>query len=388
MLPKRVYAEINLDAICDNVRNAMSKVKSGTKIMAVIKTNAYGHGSVPVAKALAEIGVYAFGVATIGEALVLRKNGIQNPILILSHVFSEDYTELLENDIMPTVFRYETAKKLSETAKALGKIAKIHIKIDTGMGRIGFQPTDEAVESIIEISKLPNISIDGIFTHFACADEKDKTSFNEQKARFTDFLNKLDENGIKIPIKHMCNSAGIIDFDGDFLNMARSGIMTYGLYPSDEVKKDSLILRPAMSIISHVEFVKTVQKGFKVSYGSTYTTDSETQIATIPIGYGDGYPRSLSNKGRVIINGQYANIIGRVCMDQLMVDVTGLYVKEGDKVTVIGTDGNCTITAEDVAYNAGSFNYEFLCGINMRVPRVYVKNGEITETDDYLTRLY
>lgn len=388
MLPKRVYARIDLDAICGNIRNAMNKVGKDTKIMAVIKTNAYGHGSVPVAKTLAEIGVYAFGVATIGEALVLRKNGIQNPILILSHVFSNDYTELLKNDIMPTVFQYDAAKNLSETANTLGKTAKIHIKIDTGMGRIGFQPTDESVQNIIKISKLPNICIDGIFTHFACADEKDKTSFNEQKAKFTEFLNKLDESGIKIPIKHMCNSAGIIDFDGEFLNMARCGIMTYGLYPSDEVKKDNLLLSPAMSIISHVEFVKKVQKGFKVSYGSTFTAEKETEIATIPIGYGDGYPRSLSNKGRVIINGQYANIIGRVCMDQLMVDVTGLNIKEGDKVTVMGTDGNCTVTAEEIANNAGSFNYEFLCGINMRVPRVYVRNGKITETDDYLTKLY
>lgn len=388
MLPKRVYARIDLDAICGNIQNAMNKVGKDTKIMAVIKTNAYGHGSIPVAKALAEIGVYAFGVATIGEALVLRKNGIQNPILILSHVFSNDYTELLKNDIMPTVFQYDAAKNLSETANTLGKTAKIHIKIDTGMGRIGFQPTDESVQSIIKISKLPNICIDGIFTHFACADEKDKTSFNEQKAKFTEFLNKLDESGIKIPIKHMCNSAGIIDFDGEFLNMARCGIMTYGLYPSDEVKKDNLLLSPAMSIISHVEFVKKVQKGFKVSYGSTFTAEKETEIATIPIGYGDGYPRSLSNKGRVIIDGQYANIIGRVCMDQLMVDVTGLNIKEGDKVTVMGTDGNCTVTAEEIANNAGSFNYEFLCGINMRVPRVYVRNGKITETDDYLTKLY
>ncbi len=388
MLPKRVYALIDLDAICENVRNAMSKVGRDTEIMAVIKANAYGHGSVPVAKALAEIGVYAFGVASIGEAIVLRKNGIRNPILILSHVFSDDYDSLLENDIMPTVFEYETAKKLSETANALGKTAKIHIKIDTGMGRIGFQPTDGAVESIIKISELPCISIDGIYTHFACADEKDKASFNRQRASFAEFLNKLDKSGVKIPIKHMCNSAGVIDFDGDFLNMARCGIMTYGLYPSDEVKKDNLILRPAMSIISHIEFVKKVQKGFNVSYGSTYTTEKETEIATIPIGYGDGYPRSLSNKGRVIINGCYANIIGRVCMDQLMVDVTGLNAKAGDKVTVVGTDGKCTVTAEEVADSAGSFNYEFLCGINMRVPRVYVRNGKITETEDYLTRFY
>ena len=385
MLPQRAYAEINLDAICQNVQNAIDKVGKNTKIMAIIKTNAYGHGSVQVAKALCEIGTYAFGVATAEEAIVLRKHGIKNPILILGYVFSNDYEKLIENNIMHAVFQYDTAKALSDKACELGRTATIHIKLDTGMGRIGFQPDDESLNEIVKISKLPNLEINGIFTHFACADEKDKTSCNNQKAKFLEFIKKLDALGVNIPIKHMCNSAGIIEFDDNFLNMARSGIMTYGLYPSDEVDKSKLELHPAMQIISHVAYVKKVQKDFTVSYGSTFTSDKEMEIATIPFGYGDGYPRSLSNKGRVLINGKFAPITGRVCMDQFMVDVTGMNVRQGDKVTIVGADGDNRITVEDVADNAYSFNYEFCCGVNMRVPRVYIRHGKITETEDYLS---
>lgn len=387
MLPQRVYAEINLDAICQNIKNAMNKVGEDTKIMAIIKTDAYGHGAVPVAKALSEIGTYAFGVATVEEAVELRRNKIQNPILILGYVFPCDYEKLINYDIMHAVFQYETAKELSDVASKLGKTVKIHIKLDTGMGRIGFQTTDESLAEIKKISELPNVEINGIFTHFACADEKDKSSCNNQKKKYLDFIKKTDEAGINIPIKHMCNSAGIIEFDNTFLNMARSGIMTYGLYPSNEVDKSKLELHPAMQIKSHVAYVKNVGKGFTVSYGSTFTSEHDMEIATIPVGYGDGYPRSLSNKGRVIINGKFANIVGRVCMDQFMVDVTGLGAHQGDEVTIVGKDGNGFISVEDVADNAYSFNYEFCCGVNMRVPRVYIKNGKYLETIDYLDNI-
>ncbi|MGN0559868.1 MAG: alanine racemase, partial [Candidatus Fimenecus sp.] len=368
-LPARVYAEINLDAICQNVQNAMDKVGKDTKMMAIIKTDAYGHGAVPVAKALKEIGTYAFGVATVEEAVQLRRAGIENPILILGYVFPADYELLIENDIMHAVFQYETAKALSEKAASLSKTVKIHIKLDTGMGRIGMQPTEESLAEIEKIAALPNIEIDGIFTHFACADEADKTSCNRQKEKYLDFVQKLDACGIHIPIKHMCNSAGIIEFSDNFLNMTRSGIMTYGLYPSEEVNKANLELHPALQLKSHMAFVKTVGKGFTVSYGSTYTTDKEnTVIATVPVGYGDGYPRALSNKGKVLIHGQYAPIVGRVCMDQFMVDVTDIpNVQQGDEVTLVGTDGDKRISVEEVADNAYSFNYEFCCGINKRV---------------------
>ena len=350
MLPQRVYAKIDLDAICRNIKNAMDKVGKETKVMAIIKTDAYGHGAVPVAKALSEIGCYAFGVATAKEAVVLRKNGIKNPILILGYVFPQDYDDLINYEIMHAVFEYHTAKALSDEAVKLGKTAKIHIKLDTGMGRIGMQPTDESIEEIKKIYSLPNIEITGIFTHFACADEEDKTSCNNQKKKYLDFVGKLDKAGVEIPIKHMCNSAGIIEFDDNFLDMVRSGIMTYGLYPSEEVDKSKLELHPALELKSHIAYIK-----------------------------------SLSNKGKVLIHGKFADIIGRVCMDQFMVDVTDIpEAKQGDEVTLVGKDQDNVITVEDVADNAHSFNYEFCCGINRRVPRVYYKDGKYLETVDYL----
>lgn len=387
MLPARVYAKVNLDAICRNVRRVIDKVGKAVSVMAIVKTDAYGHGAVPVAKALCEAGVDSFGVATVEEALQLRRNGISSPILILGYVFPEDYEKVIENDIMHAVFRYENAVELSKKAVQMGKTAKIHIAVDTGMGRIGFQPNDESIEEIKKISLLENIEINGIFTHFACADDKDKASCNTQKQLYLGFLEKIAANGIKIPLRHMDNSAGIIDYNSDFLDMVRFGIMTYGLYPSEEVNKAGFRLDPALEIISRVTFVKKVPAGFKVSYGSTYTTDKDTEIATVSIGYGDGYPRSLSNKGRVLINGKFAKIIGRVCMDQMMVDVTGMGVKQGDRVVVVGKDGENFISVEEVADASGSFNYEFCCCINMRVPRVYIKDGKVSEAVDYINAL-
>ncbi len=387
MLPARVYAKVNLDAICRNVRRVIDKVGKDVSVMAIVKTDAYGHGAIPVAKALCETGVDSFGVATVEEALQLRRNGISSPILILGYVFPEDYEKVIENDIMHAVFRYENAVELSKKAVQMGKTAKIHIAVDTGMGRIGFRPNDESLEEIKKISRLEGLEIDGIFTHFACADEKDKTSCDAQKKLYLGFLEKIAANGIKIPVRHMDNSAGIIDYNSDFLDMVRVGIMTYGLYPSEEVNKAGFRLDPALEIISRVTFVKKVPAGFNVSYGSTYTTDKGTEIATVSIGYGDGYPRSLSNKGRVLINGKFAKIIGRVCMDQMMVDVTGMGVKQGDTVVVVGRDGENFISVEEVADASGSFNYEFCCRINMRVPRVYIKDGKVSETVDYINAL-
>lgn len=385
MLPKRVYAEIDLDAICFNVKNVMNKVGPEVMTMAIIKTDAYGHGAIPVAKALDELGVAMFGIATIDEAVQLRRHGITKPLLILGYVFPEDYEALISNDIMHAVFNYENACEISKKACEMGKIAKIHIKVDTGMGRIGFLPTQESIEEIVKISELPNIEINGIFTHFACADAETTASSDRQKEIFLDFIKRVDGANIKIPVRHMCNSAGIIDYDDTYLDMVRAGIITYGLYPSAEMDKRGFELKPAMKIVSHISHIKTVGEGFTVSYGSTFISDKEMQIATVPVGYGDGYPRSLSNKGRVLINGRFANIIGRVCMDQLMVDVTGMEVKQGDKVTIVGADGDKSISVEEVADNSGSFNYEFCCGVGMRVPRVYIKNGKISEIQNYIT---
>ncbi len=383
MLPSRVYAEINLDAMCSNVSQAIERMKPA-KLMAIIKTDAYGHGAVRSAKALDEIGVYAFGVATPGEALELRRAGIKNPILILGYVFEEYFDRMIENDIDLAVFDLNTAKLLNSHAEKLGKKARVQIKADTGMGRIGFQPCDESAEVIKEIAALKNIEIDGMFTHFACADSKDKASVNRQIERFTNFVAKVKSEGVSLPIVHCYNSASIVDFDKPLFDMVRCGIITYGLEPSDEVSKTNIKLQKVMSIKSHVAYVKKVGAGFTVSYGSTYVTDKETEIATIPVGYGDGYPRTLSNKGRVLIGGHFAKIIGRVCMDQFMVDVTGLGVNRGDEVILMGSDGENSITAEEIGNLSGRFNYELVCDINKRVPRVYIKNGEIIAVDDAL----
>lgn len=383
MLPSRVYAEINLDAMCSNVSQALERMKPA-KLMAIIKTDAYGHGAVKSAKALDEIGVYAFGVATPGEALELRRAEIKNPILILGYVFEEYFDRMIENDIDLALFDLNTAKLLNSHAEKLGKKARVHIKADTGMGRIGFQPCDESAEIIKEIAALNNIEIDGMFTHFACADSKDKASVNRQIERFTNFVAKVKSEGVSLPIVHCYNSASIVDFDKPLFDMVRCGIITYGLEPSDEVSKTNIKLQKVMSIKSHVAYVKKVGAGFTVSYGSTYVTDKETEIATIPVGYGDGYPRTLSNKGMVLIGGHFAKIIGRVCMDQFMVDVTGLGVSRGDEVILMGSDGENSITAEEIGDLSGRFNYELVCDINKRVPRVYIKNGEIIAVDDAL----
>ena len=385
MLPKRIYAEINLDAICNNVNETKKKVGNNVDVLAIIKADAYGHGALRVARALSEIDIHNFGVATAEEAIQLRKHGIDACILLLDYAFEESYTELIENNITSTVFEYKHAKKLNDIAGILGKKADIHIKLDTGMGRIGFIPSDESFDVIRKIYELENITVSGIYTHFACADMTDKTMTYNQIKMFDDFCEKLENAGINIPQKHLCNSAGIMEFPSAYANMVRNGIITYGLYPSDEVNKDEIALSPAMSIKSHVVYVKEVDENFTVSYGATYVTDGKTKVATIPIGYADGYPRALSNKGRVLIKGKSAPIIGRVCMDQMMVDVTDIDdVKQGDVVTIVGTDGDETITVEELANNSGSFNYEFVCNVNKRVPRVYIKNGKVSEIVDLI----
>ena len=385
MLPKRIYAEINLDTICKNVNETKNKVGEKVDVLAIIKADAYGHGALRVARALSEIGINNFGVATAEEAIQLRKHGIYANILLLDYAFEESYTELIENNITSTVFEYNHAKKLNDIAGILGKKADIHIKLDTGMGRIGFIPSEESFDIIKKIYELDNITVSGIYTHFACADMTDKTMTHRQIDIFDSFCEKLENGGVHIPVKHLCNSAGIMEFSSAYANMVRNGIITYGLYPSDEVDKNNIKLSPAMSIKSHVVYVKEVEENFTVSYGATYVTSGKTKIATIPIGYADGYPRSLSNKGRVLIKGKSAPIIGRVCMDQMMVDVTDIDdVKQGDVVTIVGTDGDEKITVEELSAMSGSFNYEFVCNVNKRVPRVYIKNGKVNEIVDLI----
>lgn len=379
----RVYAEINLDAIWHNMKAMQDNLTPGTKMCGVIKTDGYGHGAVAVARVIEEF-VWGYAVASMDEGLNLRENGITKPILVLGSVFPERYKEAIEADLRLSVFQKERAYLLNEQAIQLGKKAKIHVKIDTGMGRIGIEPDETAIAFIKETAKLENIEIEGIFTHLARADETDKENANEQIQKFHWVLERLQQEGISIPLKHCSNSAGIIDMPEANIDMVRAGISIYGLYPSEEVDKTKVELWPAMSIKSYVSFVRESKAGSAIGYGGTYVTKQKEKIAVISLGYGDGYPRNLSNCGYVLIHGKKAPIRGRVCMDQFMVDVSQIPdVKEGDLVTVLGRDGDAVITVEELADMAGSFNYEFICDVGKRIPRVYFRNGKIIGTRDW-----
>lgn len=381
----RVYARVDLDAIVSNMERMHARMEDKTKIMAVIKADAYGHGSVQVAEMLESYDyIWGFAVATLDEAIVLRAGGIKKPLLVLGCVFPDQYMEMLQHDIRMNVYTEEMAESISQMAAQIGKTAYMHIKLDTGMGRLGFDITENSVESIERISHMKHVCMEGVFTHFAKADEVDKTFSKLQLKRFLWMTEKLKEKNIQFSFEHCANSAAIIDMPETDMNLVRAGISTYGLYPSEEVQKDCLKLKPAMTLKSHVAFVKQVEAGTPISYGGTFVTDRNMIIATIPVGYADGYPRSLSNKGYVLIRGKKAPIVGRICMDQFMVDVTGIDgVCFGDCVTLIGTDGNETITVELLGDLSGRFNYEFVCDLGKRIPRVYVKNGKIAEQVDY-----
>lgn len=379
----RIQANINLDAIYQNVVNAKKLLKSGTKIMAIVKADGYGHGALETAAVLDKI-VDAYGVAILEEGIELRQAGFTKPVLILGFTPEPQYAPMIEYNITTAVFQYDMAKKMSDVAGRLGKKAHIHIALDTGMSRIGFKQDDESLEVIKKIAALPNISIDGCFSHFATMDEKDKTKSKIQFKRYMSFVKRIEDAGVLLPVKHISNSAGIIEMQETNLDMVRDGISVYGMYPSDEVHKDNLKLVPAMEIKSYVSFIKILESGIEIGYGATFTTTRKTKVATIPVGYADGYPRALSGKGRVLIHGKSAQILGRVCMDQFMVDVTDIAdVKEGDTVTLIGHDGDSYISIEEVANLAYSFNYEFVCDIGKRVPRVYYRHGKIVCTKDY-----
>lgn len=369
----RTYAQIDLQAIRHNIREVKNHINRQTKVMAVVKANAYGHGAVPVAQALSDV-VDAYGVAMIEEALELREAGIDKGILILGYTGEEWYDELVELQISQTVYTYEMAEKLSAVAMKRGKQARIHIKLDTGMGRIGFTPAGETLDVVEKIAHLPGLMLEGIFTHFARADEKTIDAARAPFSMFTDFVGRLEERGIEIPLKHVSNSAAIMSFPEANLNMVRSGIMTYGLYPSEEVPKEEIELWPAMEWKALISYVKRVDAGTSISYGGTFTADHPMLVATVPVGYADGMKRELSGKGRVLVQGEYAPILGRVCMDQFMIDVTHIPdVKMGDLVTILGTDGSRSIPVEEVAELAHSFNYEFVCSVTNRVPRKYRK---------------
>lgn len=383
---QRVWAEVDLDAIWENMVHMKENIAENTKILAVIKTDGYGHGGVPIAKMLEQLDfMFGYAAATYEEAHVLREAGVKKPILILGYTFPYCYEELIREEIRPAVYRRDTVEELAAAAAKVGKKAKVHIKVDTGMGRIGITPDEEGLEFVRFLIEHPELEVEGIFTHFAKSDETDKTSANHQLELFQDFIKKIQtELGITIPVKHCSNSAAILEMPQANMDMVRAGITTYGLYPSEEVSKDIVPLRAAMSLYSHIVYCKTIHAGQSVSYGGLFTAQKDTRVATIPVGYGDGYPRSLSGKGYVLIHGKKAPILGRVCMDQFMVDISEIPgVMEGDKVTLLGMDGTERITAEELGELSGRFNYEFVCDLGKRIPRVYIQHGEITEVRDY-----
>lgn len=375
------YVKINLDQIDRNF--AAVQEKAGVPVMAVVKADAYGHGAVPIARLLAGKCAF-FGVSSILEAQELRQAGIREPILVLGKTPISAFADAIRKDIRLTIFCYEDALALSKTAEDLGKTARIHLAVDTGMGRIGFQPTAEEADLCAEICKLPGLVAEGLFSHFATADCADLSRAYAQARAFDGFDTMLKDRGVNIPIRHLDNSAGIMNFPCRY-EMVRSGIVTYGMYPSNEVDSTLLNVQPALQWVSHVIHVKTLPAGYPISYGGTYVTAGPTTIATIPVGYADGYRRSLSGRFYVLIHGKKAPILGRICMDQMMVDVTGIgNVKPGDTVTLVGADADGVITMEEIAEQANSFNYEFVCGIGRRVPRYYYQNGKRVATVHYL----
>ena len=369
---------VSLDAIAHNFQEMHKKIKPGTKIIAVIKADGYGHGATAIAKLIHEYDyIWGFATATAEEALELRHAGVTKPILILGIVFPEYYEELAAEDIRITISDLNTAINYAAAGARIGKDVHIHLALDTGMTRIGYADVPDNVEKIEEVANIPNLIIEGMFTHFARADEVDRTPALRQLDRYLRFADLLEKRGIHIPVRHCSNSAGIMRVPEANLNVVRAGITIYGIYPSEEVEREALDLIPAMELKSHVSYVKNVERGTAVSYGGTFVTERFTRMATIPAGYADGYPRQLSNKGWVLIHGQKAPILGRVCMDQFMVDVTDIPgVKAGDEVTLMGRDGDEFISVETLGDISGRFSYEFVCEISKRVPRVYIRDGK------------
>lgn len=372
----RAWAEVKLENVRKNLMTAAAGLPGGTGIIAVVKTDAYGHGAVAVSKAIGDLAA-GYAVATVEEAVELRNGGIDLPVLILGYVSPREYGEVLANRIIVPVYELEQARLLSEAAMRAGVRALCHIKADTGMNRIGFaakRPEDmeAAADSIARIKELPGISCDGIFTHFATADEADKRKTKKQYENFKLLLEALDKRGITFTYKHCSNSAAIMDMPEAAMDWVRQGITLYGLKPSPQVNSKTE-LYPAMSLKSHVVHIKTILPGDEVSYGGAYVAKEKRTIATVSIGYGDGYPRQLSDRACVLIHGHRAPIVGRVCMDQLMVDITGIPdVVTEDVVTLVGQDGNEVITVEELGDLCGRFNYEFVCDINKRVKRIYI----------------
>lgn len=386
---KRTWAEVDADCIADNYYAIRNYINDGCKFMAVVKADAYGHGAPFVANEYQELGADYFGVSNIEEAIQLRNCGITKPILILGFTSPELAKDLIENDITQTVLSLEYAKKLASFAEKVGGKLKIHIKVDTGMSRIGFlyhdEKTDcESINEIVEVSKMPCFDLEGIFTHFAVSDEPGNEFTDTQFKRFTDIIDKIGTLGVKFRLRHCCNSAGLLNYPEMQLDMVRPGIILYGLTPSVGMPIP-IKLRPAMALRTVISQIKTLTPSTAISYGMKYTTNCTTSVATLPIGYADGFLRSLSNSADVLIMGKRARVLGRVCMDQCMADVSSIdNIDESRTVTVIGSDGDETVTMEETAAKMDTVNYEVACLIGKRVPRVYFKDGKAIETQNYI----
>ena len=373
--------KIDLDVIARNFDAVKKKV--GVPVMAIIKADAYGHGAVQVTRLLQDKCAF-FGVSSVLEAMELRQAGLTNPILILGHTPVSAFPVLVQAEIRPTIYHYDAALALSKAAQQQGKTAAFHIAVDTGMSRIGFQATEADADICAEITKLPGLRLEGLFSHFATADCADLSRSRAQTEKFDRFYEMLQQRGVEVPIRHLDNSAGLMNFDRHY-HMVRSGIVTYGMYPSDEVNVNDLSIRPALQWLSRITHLKTLPAGREISYGGTFVTTRETRVATVPVGYADGYRRSLSGKFYVLIRGKKAPILGRVCMDQMMVDVTDIPdVTPRDQVVLVGRSGDEEITMEQIAAAADSFNYEFVCGISRRVPRIYSRGGKTVHSVHYL----
>ncbi len=386
----RSWAEVNLDAIKSNIINIKSSLSANTKIMAVVKADGYGHGFLESASTLIQNGADYLAVACPDEALLVRKKGIQIPILILGYSDSERFEELILNDVTQTVFDYESAAKLSEIALKNGKKAKIHIKIDTGMARIGYQygydeeSDKNTVDEILKIVQLKGIDAEGIFTHFSVADEPDDNYTAEQFDKFMKLVSELENKGVTFKYRHCCNSAATLMFPEMHLDMVRPGIILYGCYPSEYVKSN-FELKPAMQFKTRVINISKINKNSPISYGKTFVADRDLIVATIPVGYADGFPRLLSNKANVIVNGKIVPVLGRICMDQCMIDVTSVNnINVGDEVIVFGSQGDCFIPVESIAELSDTINYEILCSVGKRIPRIYLKEGSVTKVLNFL----
>lgn len=382
----RAWAEIDLDAIAHNVREIRRITNRRAEIIGAVKADAYGHGVVETVHTMLENGVDRLAVSMLDEAIQLRKLGIEVPILILSYTDPVRAEEIILNNVTQTVFSHDLAVALSEAAVKLGRNVKIHIKVDTGMTRVGFMSGYSAVKNVLDISRLPNIIVEGLFTHFASSDESDRSYTEMQFEKFMSICNELGRVGVHIPVKHVCNSAGIMEYPEMHLDMVRPGIILYGIYPSEDVDSSKISLKPAMTLKANVILVKDVESGTCVSYGRTFKTSRQSKLATVPIGYADGYTRLLSNKGEMLINGERVPVVGRICMDQCMVDVTDVKkpVQVGDEVVLLGRQGGEEINAGEVAAAIGTISYEVLCIIGKRIPRVYIQDGRIRNVLNYL----